>query len=1278
MAAPNSFAAYKTNVGRSVTKKWREANQISYDGDDWGDDDEYDEPAAVSPDNGVHQHWGPQPNVSSNRSVTNPSPSRLRGRTSFDRGDDRRAFSSSTGGFNSPYPTTQRAPFPELEHDFEPSSPNFRDQPPLRVNTQPQGPMPPGMFRPGSRGRQYGPSFDAPFSVPGAFPQQRRSGSSNRPPPGDIFQRHESPMRPDSRGSGASVRQFPPRKASLSQQLPPQTDFTQGSPPVASSQDVDSLNISEDKPIPVFVRPSDIYKRMPQEMEKVRKSQESSRPSIESITGHAREGSVGARSTSSDPRDVTNTISQYIDDPDFTRRLKPTLDPVPERKSEYGFDNILIASDAPIQSSETAADGGSATTTGSSIYTDRPDPVSAASVSRNVSLSETIPEAEPQRSSPVRPTFALPAIGRLSAFGMDFGASTPTTQTETDQTSDQLASRAAADAESAKPEPNIGSDVRGLQHQPSFGYKSIVQQAFDESENPTILSPVSNSSSIDRSNSASTTDISPIIPRRQEPGSTVSDFQSAHPTIPEEPSQSDSRPTSTATVRPGEAQELEDDDFAPSGPLRTGYRRDVTPPSVDNSPAKRPLSVEVAASPQPQHGAMVVEQEHETKHEGSTYGRTLDDKPLPAEPTERVDDHDQTSDHDVPSEESLKAEVEHEWEAQKEQFNAQKDLPDSGPATSDMPAPMQRSETPAKGSVRDLAGKLETLSGRSTPNNITTNQPPVEDRPQPQSRLESFRPSLPGGWQSYTSTAASVTPASTNTPVQQSSESPLVQPRPPFAPTHGDSTESIPVARAPVNPAMEKDSITHRAFAAAASAGNALADSLSGRHTVEDVHTPREASEGSSENEWDASSTSSNEKPEAGSLNNRETVQDQQEEYGTVAETPVVAVPGELASSLPSSDVSAAETPSNADQQEADETYSNVDSYFPAPLRMTRGDAPVTRPQIPEVTVPEQSPSESDNERLQLEIERSLTPKSSNLAEANEHRVLQTEGSVVATEPPGFQGTSIDLGKMQSEHGDQVQKEAVHMPDRSTPNAAINPAPQLDGEQGPSTAGRPFLQQRFSWETQTDQTPPPVTPKQMSPQSTNSPDTLRIASQTGSPPVNTYRPDEDLGRSIEPESISQARTPLSPEPSTLTETDGPAFQASRQSQPEPASLRAIMSLQTPQERIRAYNETRHFLAVPDGQLQEWLLSLKTAEHAELFALNGRISQDNADPALSHKPSPRRIFTESAPARHVQEDGKKLMAAAGRFGGKAGVAAKGLFAKGKEKMRHASSGEKVAH
>src|SRR5436190_1939490 len=69
---------YKTNVNRQKTKRWVDAKSYSYDGDDWGDGDEYieeeEEPAQQSKPTGLRQP-GQVLNAPANaggRSVTSP------------------------------------------------------------------------------------------------------------------------------------------------------------------------------------------------------------------------------------------------------------------------------------------------------------------------------------------------------------------------------------------------------------------------------------------------------------------------------------------------------------------------------------------------------------------------------------------------------------------------------------------------------------------------------------------------------------------------------------------------------------------------------------------------------------------------------------------------------------------------------------------------------------------------------------------------------------------------------------------------------------------------------------------------------------------------------------------------------------------------------------------------------------------------------------------------------------------------------------------------------
>lgn len=1377
MAAPGSYAAYKTNVGRSVTKKWKDANQINYDGDDWGDDDDgYDDspvPAPVSADNPRHPAWDRQ----SNRSLTNPIPpphapppapsQNYNQRPSFDRGsDERRHFSTGTGtssGFDSAYPSTQRDPFPEPQHDYDTPAPAYRDQPPLRLNTQ--GQPPPNAFRPGSRGRQYPPYNDAPLSAPGIFSQQqRRSGSSGRPAPGEIFQRHESPMRPESRGSNTSARHFPPRKASLGQPSPdfsrPVNDPVTTSSPIASSP----APAPDDRPIPAFIRPSDIYKRMPEEMEKARASQESSRPSIDSASSRPQPETLDSKPISSDTRDAP------AEDSDSSRRLKSTLDPVPERKSEYGLDNLLNpsstqAAPAMVDSPTEVTEAGVARhpTNASSVYTDRPDPVSASTVSRNQSMHEGIPE----ETITNRMSYGLPAIGRMSSFGMDLSSlgpslpdasphvpppppppSLPPPPPPVPKKDDSAVDRAA-----------VQSGTQSLQHQPSSGYRSMVQQAFDDSQKDASFSPTSTTNSVFRSNSTSTSEISPIISHKPHSLATSSTAQGTYTVIPEEPFQSDSRRNTTETVR-AETSSKPQDSVSPPVSVRPAFSRVDTPPTQDISPAKKPTNIESPIHPEPERASVVDEllaapakDETRPNEPSASTGKAL--PPVPPPQTENA-----------PATERTTSEEWKEWQAQRRQFNAQAGFQDSGPATPHIPSPVPRAESPPKGTVKDIAGKLESNSGRSSPSNINVTSPlstpaiAAPTRPAPETRQDSFRPAIPGGWQSYTSTATS------DSMKTQPTDS-LTRPSP-LAAHRSETTESIPTAKAPAREA--NDGITKTAFAAAATAGTALASAFVGQPEPEHAAASKSPtrSEVSSENEWDASSSDNEDELPAGPRN-------QASHHGrsispvrpttppTLAEKPIVA----------------ASTPSSIATTSESDRHRSEPIDYPAPLRTSRilDSSHMSRPPIPNVALSTTSTNE-DNDRLQHEIVKSLTPKSSNI-----------ERESVDTGPVGPPKAESDSSAYA--RPDTVQKleqppsanRADQIPLSSpAPITTSNEPPPSSSAQVAPSAQRPHLQQRFSWETASDKTPPTTTPKQLSPAPTSSPDTIReviqpvssisnppgrsgpfdrstgqqittserppiplglnqptlrqsdglqqplpqsgplsnqqaasalpsigtssrpqhqftggqqSAGQTESPKLHQY-PESDSAQpqlfkgqpstnfqSLQEHQTAQrspttAMPPMSPVSNVGTNEFSTMPPQRQQPTIDPTSFRSIMALSTPHERILAFNESRQAHATSDGQLEGWLSSLNTPEHSDVFALNGRVSHDATEIASAHKPSPRRTLTESVGSRHIQGDGKKLMAKAGKFGGKAGIAAKGLFAKGKEKMRNASSGEKVAY
>ncbi|KAI3131528.1 hypothetical protein DTO012A7_6282 [Penicillium roqueforti] len=132
----------------------------------------------------------------------------------------------------------------------------------------------------------------------------------------------------------------------------------------------------------------------------------------------------------------------------------------------------------------------------------------------------------------------LPEVKRVSSFGTDF----------------------LGGADSNPPKDSSASQEPYLHHNSSTGFRSVVNQAFDVPE-----TPQSTATSFTRSNSDGTSTISPIMGSR-----TMTDERT--PTILEEPNESNS-PKATANAVPA---------------LNLGHRRDLSLPSSDNSPSRKP------------------------------------------------------------------------------------------------------------------------------------------------------------------------------------------------------------------------------------------------------------------------------------------------------------------------------------------------------------------------------------------------------------------------------------------------------------------------------------------------------------------------------------------------------------------------------------------------------------------------------------------------------------------------------------------------------------------
>ncbi|KAF7959435.1 hypothetical protein EAE96_001052 [Botrytis aclada] len=201
-----------------------------------------------------------------------------------------------------------------------------------------------------------------------------------------------------------------------------------------------------------------------------------------------------------------------------------------------------------------------------------PSPGSADRSATTPAQEITSPPTEPEITSRI-----LPDVHRISGFGSDFFSrstndSAPAPPTETISELPEQTSSGNFD------QPGDTS----LRSQPSFGFKSVVSQAFDRKDDNSVPpTPISNTEgNVKRSDSESTgtTGISPIMSRgpstadnRDREMSTpaiIEQFEPISPRLQNIPNESDNQ-----IVPPT---------FIP------GHRRDISTPSPGNSPARTP------------------------------------------------------------------------------------------------------------------------------------------------------------------------------------------------------------------------------------------------------------------------------------------------------------------------------------------------------------------------------------------------------------------------------------------------------------------------------------------------------------------------------------------------------------------------------------------------------------------------------------------------------------------------------------------------------------------
>ena len=1152
--AGGQSASFNTNVNRAKTKKWVEAKSYSYDGDDWGEIDDYDEyggydergpePAPTAKPTGlrqrgqsasqmpqdpysarqdpyqspvdtrIHSTTGGLPNRQQkqqygSRSVTNPQPEpqapTMRRINSFDHEDERRAFSAGAplqsisktsletqspiqhnhdrntarhdfqAGQTNPNQTPQDQPSPARPSVHIPNRPSMDESvrnvgPPQQLTGTYQNIYADQPLQSNAGGRtQSMASTNSALD----FHNRRDFSPSAMPPP---LQTRGSPS-PNLRSSPS----HPPRKSSLSQEQAPSLPSNAQAPATTGVGDAGtSLSPAREraasgagKALP-FVRPADIYRRMQEERERERQSQDSVRPSMDAIMGetHERPG-VGNQQ-----------------DNDVGQRSKPTLDPVTERRSEYGFEGVHV---------------------GDQLKPEERRPTT----SKKFELPNRNKISDPQGAGPsLQPM--LPDVSRVSGFGESFFGSTNGSHEPLQAPFENFTELTTSVP--AQQEPHKATPDQDLRTQPSLGFTSAVHEAFDRAENQVPPTPSSAAgSTVERSTSGGTSTVSPIISRG--PSTATENWNPGLPGIDDVTTpttvdaHSSSRPMSSSSLgtpkqiarkpSPSPATIPQSPDL-PSPSFVPGHRRDLSTPSPDNSPARTPALEVNRQLRQPQEVELAA-----------------------ATPTKPSFSTDNSSNVSEVAEQGTNVTDPTETE-----FNGRPDIPVESqplvedfprraePAGSPLPHPQSylrtRTDSGSSSRVRDLADRFESGSRpgsahSATPRSSAFGNPMQKDDLIPSrplaDRMESFRPHLPGGWES----SASIAPAA----ALRRPESTVDRTGPDSIAITGAPKEEIVTSpvQAPTSVSQIKDA-SEDAFIAVAAAGTALAGALAAavgmeQHNGSEASAIEDASDeqaiprrsedhGSAPHERNVS-TNTVVNPEATKsflANNPD-----DEDSSTAAPTPLA-----VETALHSAKFS--ETPDYFRPSDSQE--------YQGPADQSDGMAPANRPpMLPSLNTDRGAP-QYESDRLRREIVRELSPMISsepttaqsdysnyeNTSRLSSNQSLPRPGYESGVLPKEYesywndpnsdddtghftgepdrledattahrqQGAAVTGEPLSPRHLDQgiAPGEALHL---SQPVEDLSSDPTIIGE---GSQGRPqVLQQRFSWE-QPLQSPQPI------------------------------------------------------------------------------------------------------------------------------------------------------------------------------------------------------------
>ncbi|OIW30624.1 hypothetical protein CONLIGDRAFT_285249 [Coniochaeta ligniaria NRRL 30616] len=334
---------YKANVNRTKTRKWVEAKTVDYGGDDWGGDydDEPDEPEPEPLPPPKPQ--GPRPSATFSNSQP-PSPAGPRPLQTT--GVAARAASpavSSSPGLRTPVGAPPLHIQTQQQPGTQPAAPEtdspWRQGPPSRGSTPgierqremsphavgvPQSAATSSVY---SAVAEFGQMYGDRGASPGPFQGQRQRRMSPGPQSASSPVPTRFPRRKSSLGQhdapadtlyspvhGDNSRQMGSRPGSshanagpiMSPNKPWMVEGTVGGPRSASPSGSMRSPITTGKPLP-FVRPADIYRKLEDEKEKVRRSIDSGRPSMDSLGLGRGSDTAGSLRTQSPARTSQNT-----------------------------------------------------------------------------------------------------------------------------------------------------------------------------------------------------------------------------------------------------------------------------------------------------------------------------------------------------------------------------------------------------------------------------------------------------------------------------------------------------------------------------------------------------------------------------------------------------------------------------------------------------------------------------------------------------------------------------------------------------------------------------------------------------------------------------------------------------------------------------------------------------------------------------------------------------------------------------------------------------------